>query len=130
MSNTARAQKNLLHKLSEEELEILELQKTNDTAEKKVLEEHTRQKQKYLQSQYTLAAIRKNRQFLVRRLRAVQLVKIGELAIQQGQQPQPNPRSSTYAIVGPRNPTQRLVRFNVPACGPVLYPPFWRPKKN
>jgi len=106
MSAAAKV-KAMLENLSGEELEILQLQKRNEG-----------------ESEYALNSIRKNQQFLVRRLRAVQLLKLGQIAV---------------TIVDPKNPTRRLVRFVVPRApvelvhrnsarrNPTLRGPHWRP---
>jgi len=98
--------KAMLENLSTEELEILQLQKRNEG-----------------ESEFALSTIRKNQQFLVRRLRAVQLLKLGQIA----------------SIIDPRNPNRRLVRFVVPrapvtvvqrnsaATNTTLTAPHWRP---
>jgi len=123
MSAAAKV-KAMLENLSGEELEILQLQKRNEG-----------------ESEYALNSIRKNQQFLVRRLRAVQLLKLGQIAVLQGQQQQQPgaPPPSTYTIVDPKNPTRRLVRFVVPRApvelvhrnsarrNPTLRGPHWRP---
>jgi len=101
--------KAMLENLSAEELDILQLQRRNEG-----------------ESEFALNTIRKNQQFLVRRLRAVQLLKIGQIA----------------TIIDPQNPNRRLVRFVVPrapvevvhrnstAMHPTLRGPYWRPAAN
>jgi len=114
--------KDALTTLSAEELVILQLQKKNEDAEKVRTFYLLYFIQLTLQVEFTLNAIRKNQHFLVQRLRAVQLAKLGQRA----------------TITDPKNPRQRLVRFVVPRA-PVevvrrnaptvttVRAPHWRP---